>query len=439
VCNTDGTGLTSLYEFSTLVNIESQISFSISESGGNIAFNDPVELGYLSYSADLDTRSSLNLITLPSIEVQMISPVIEYSQIKAIATAYPIYEDASYGNSSFFHIEQIKESVSRPGSLAFSPRGTQIAFSAALDGPTTDLYITDVRTSVVRRLSSGLTQAVDLEWSPHGDYIIHTGAKEISSERGGEPNMPVDGIWSASPDGTEMILLKKGQTETAGWMSPYLLLIYKWGMGCDSYDLSAVDIRSGSSTILFQGVFQQAVVDPKSGTVLVGHDYLEQTIAALVDERCPVFHPAGLYQISGIFGKPERIGDWEWEKQYKPIKWLEEWESFLILKDGEIQYLSPTGDVYVPVLQSPVALLISPSGQIIAEPRRGSVRLFSEYSEDIHIQGSFCNISWGSADDTLLLSDDKQLYVAQSPDYQLSRIPMSFSGLCSSEFHIVNP
>jgi hypothetical protein len=439
VCNTDGTGLTSLYEFSTLVYIESQFSFSISESGGNIAFNDPVELDYLSYSADLDTRSSLNLINLPFIDLREISPVIKYDQIEAIATEYPKYEESSYGNSSFFHIEQIKASVSRPGSIAFSPRGTHIAFSAALDGPTSDLYIADVRTSEVRRLSSGLSQAVDLEWSPFGDYIIHTAAIEINSERGGGPNMPVDGIWSASPDGTEMILLKKGQTETTGWMSPYLLLMYRWGMGCGSYDLSAVDIRTGSSTILFQGAFEQAVVDPNSGTVLVGHYYPEQTIAALVDERCPVIHPAGLYQISGIHEKPERIGDWEWEKQYKPIKWLEEWASFLILKDGEIQYLSPTGDDYIPDLQSPIALLKSPSGRIITEPRRGSVRLFSEYSEDILIRGSFCNILWGSTDDTLLLSDDKQLYISQSPDYLLSRIPISFSGLCGSELHLVNP
>jgi hypothetical protein len=210
-------------------------------------------------------------------------------------------------------------------------------------------------------------------------------------------------------------------------------------MGCGSYDLSAVDIRSGTSTSVFQGAFEQAVVDPNSGAILVGHYYPEQTIAALIDERCPVIHPAGLYQISGIFGKPERIGDWEWEKQYKPIKWLEEWASFLILRDGEIQYLSPTGDVYVPDLQSPIALLKSPSGRIIIEPRRGSVRLFSEYSEDILIRGSFCNISWGSTDDTLLLSDDKQLYIAQSPDYPLSRIPILFSGLCGSELHLVNP
>jgi hypothetical protein len=56
---------------------------------------------------------------------------------------------------------------------AWSHDGRYLAFVAAIEGPSSDLYIYDSLNDTIERKSSGLNQAADPIWSPDGTGIIH--------------------------------------------------------------------------------------------------------------------------------------------------------------------------------------------------------------------------------------------------------------------------
>jgi hypothetical protein len=433
--NNDGTCLVRLVEFPEFLIYG--FSYSVSPTGGMIAFSGPVEeyFGDQPFEPDLQSSPHLYLLNLPEPDPIPITVLMEPIQIQSIATDYPGPDETTFEESSFFRIEQIKAALARPNSVAWSPSGDQLAFVAALDGPTTDLYVLDVDKGIIRRLSSGLTQAVDIEWSRDGRYIVHKAVSDINIGRSG-PMLIIEGIWSAATDGSSLTLLMDGESEVVGWISDFELLLHKWDWDCWRYQLSSVDIRTGISKILWRGPFEYAVSDPVSGRVLIGHGYSES--ASFPGSICPVEYHSGLYLLSGD-GTTERVGNWEPFKDHPPFSWSSEWNSFIYKQEGEVRYLSPGGEDSVPPSTSSIPPLISPSGQLLAERQGTTIRILGEGMEDVYVGGSFCNVLWGADDQTLFLSDDENLYIAHAPDYHPTMVANTFSGLCDSSPALVQP
>jgi len=442
VVNHDGSGLTQLVTFPSYIIY--RFSYDVSHVGGMITFNDPVDQfgGIEPYTPDLQSSPSLNIIDLPATDSRLVTPLMEPSQIRYIATQYPSFFDTSEENSSFYHVEQIKAAISRPDSLAWSPLGDKLAFSAALDGPTTDLYVFDMNTDAISRLSSGGTQAVDLEWSSDGRYIVHKAVSDINLGDRSGPQLIIEGIWSAAVNGSGLELLMQGDSEVVGWISDSEILLHKWDYDCWKYQLSVVNIRTGKSRIIWPGPFEYAVSDPESGTVMIGHGYPETR--SFPDSVCPSTHPSGIYLISGSGGDVERVSDWQQDNGYPPRRyprfvWSAEWNSFILFQMGEVVFITPDGEVQVSEFQSEIPPMKSPSGQLIIELREYSIRIIGEGMDDVAISGAFCNFLWGIDDQTLVLSSDNNLYIAKAPDYQLFEIPEQFSGLCDSNLELIQP
>jgi hypothetical protein len=125
-------------------------------------------------------------------------------------------------------------------SLAWSPDGGRLAFSGEMDGPSSDLYLYDLDTRAIHRLTDGLGEIQDISWSPDGKWILNTSAYWVGE------GSPVDSFVAAA-DGSGVTPVGGGQY-MGGWLSPSEMLRYSSANGIGNYDLQKVDVETGLVT-----------------------------------------------------------------------------------------------------------------------------------------------------------------------------------------------
>jgi WD40-like Beta Propeller Repeat len=114
------------------------------------------------------------------------------------------------------------------GTLAWSPNGRYLAFIAAIDGPSSDLYSYDRESAQIKRLTDGPNQAARLFWSPDSKWIIHEEVESFGTGAGWN----VKAVWAAAPDDSGN--RKLYDTESSGdevfvdWVAPDTFLVYSW-------------------------------------------------------------------------------------------------------------------------------------------------------------------------------------------------------------------
>ena len=153
--------------------------------------------------------------------------------------------------------------------LAWSPNGRYLAFIAAIDGPSSDVYSYDRETGQINRLTDGLNQAARLFWSPDSQWIIHEEVESFGTGAGWN----VKAVWAAAPDDSGN--RKLYDTEWSGdevfvdWVSPDMFLVYSWTpLGLQ--DIRVVDLGTGEARHSGPDYPVQALAfDPTSQTQLV--------------------------------------------------------------------------------------------------------------------------------------------------------------------------
>jgi hypothetical protein len=134
---------------------------------------------------------------------------------------------------------------------AWSPDGRTLAFTAAIDGPTADLYVYDTRSDQIRRLSAGFEMATRPIWSPDGKWIVYRGVTNV-----GGAGCDESGVWAAAPDGSQVKLLTPGECFIiTRWTGPETFETFtppSGGAAPDDYlgAVRRVDIAAGTSTLL---------------------------------------------------------------------------------------------------------------------------------------------------------------------------------------------
>jgi hypothetical protein len=163
-------------------------------------------------------------------------------------------------------------SISDTESLAWSPDGTQIAFSGAQNGTQTDVYRYSLTDDSVSRLTWGQQphHASNLLWSPDGQYIAYD---DVSSALGTYPRYWVDGIWVVRADGsgTWQIASKDewppdsehgNRPQKQGWISDHTIAVYAFQV--DSLRaLKQIDVETGRSSAIFDGIYCGAALAPE--------------------------------------------------------------------------------------------------------------------------------------------------------------------------------
>ena len=221
--NQDGTGKTQA-PFSTY------LAFITSSTNNNLLAKIDIDK-----SGDRIT-SFLNIYKLPDFEL------LQTIDLQSYLIDHQMEEDA---------IDEIQTGT---GSMLWSPNGRYLAFPAAIDGLSTDLYVYDTLTDQVNRLTSGENHVGNIFWSPNSQWIVH---EEVIAFHG----WYVEAMWAAAADGTHVKWLyqpdHRDHQQLLGWLGSYRFVTY--GSSANGLQSARItNLYSNESILLYPGAFGAA-------------------------------------------------------------------------------------------------------------------------------------------------------------------------------------
>jgi hypothetical protein len=231
--------------------------------------------------------------------------------------------------------------ITKYDSIAWQPGdGRLLAFTGAINGPTTDLYLYDTQTQEIRQLTSGPSQAILPNWSPDGRYILNFGVSWVPPFGGaiGYANQ-MDGIWAVQVSDGKVITLPKPKgvpPHFVGWQDDSHYITFDSDDECDSQNLRSVDVVSGETTPIMDFSFYSFIDrSPENGAFLFSsapgcsNSLGEGVFLLLPGETTPV----------------KLLDERAWKIEWMPeSRVFEAYPEALLSSDGKIRYDPPTTD-----------------------------------------------------------------------------------------------
>ncbi len=311
--NQDGSGrtvLSSAAELSATGNPAAGINILAGPAGGRIAvlvLEDP---------QTLEAGAGLHVIELPEGNSRRAADLINTS-----------LDFAALGN--LFDSEYRSALAAAP---RWSPDGSMLAFLAALDNPSPDLYVFDVGTGEDRRLtdSGGISS---LEWTPLGTHLLYAGSPWLEPVLNGRGLIPAD-------KSAEAAVFAIGAGMFLDWNGPENYLVYSWNESEGNHFLRQIELFTGELRAVWPESFSSAVYEPASGTLAL---CLTRSEAASHGQS-----NAGLYLIKpdgSLFSQvdSECLGHLEWSPRLGGFVYYTNPQQ-LILLQGELLALEETFD-----------------------------------------------------------------------------------------------
>lgn len=149
--------------------------------------------------------------------------------------------------------------ISEQPSYAWSPDGMKIAFTAALDKPEADIYVYDLSTEKITRISDDDGQDFAPAWSPDGKTILYLEAEGFGTGAG----YAMKGFWTASADGSGAKMLEKvtsGGEDILGWRDNNTAVLASWDAWNGTNNLRLYNIKTKKQTVLIKGAVSGAAV-----------------------------------------------------------------------------------------------------------------------------------------------------------------------------------
>ena len=383
-----------------------------SDSGGRL----PVVLGDSAgggCAAESVLNHRLMLLTLPDLQLT------ELVRLSSYYEDWQEAEDLASIPLEFLYVMDIL-AWNKP---AWSPDGRYLAFVAAIDGPTSDLYLYDSQDKTTRRISSGPNQAAEPVWSPAGNGVLHAEMSYFPTSS--EPYYySYEALWWAPLSGnglTRFVDLTMPDTAWpyfVGWASDQRFLFRYETFDRDLRgSLSVGDIEAGKSIQLLTDVERAAVLTaPAGGFVLAGVNdednrdtlYLVDTVteeSRLVDLRPP--HEKYALAQQSSFG------------QF--LLAIADQGLFRVFSDGRWEMLHPNSDLSY--------LWLAPDERTAAAGDNGDVGWLYTFTESggveaVHrLAGARMDVfSWHPLSQALLLDcDDQSSQLAYAPGWEARR------------------
>lgn len=196
-----------------------QLDSGIAPMGGSVAFiggDNP-----MTPDREGSGPLTLNLLDVRTGKQQPITPLFSPEMQQALQATISTGERNEAVEAGIAVIEN-------DHTLAWSPDGRYLAFIAAIDGPSSDVYTYDRDSGTINRLTDGPNQAARLFWSPDSQWIIHEEVENFGTGAGWN----VKAVWAAAPDGSGN--RKLYDTEWSGdevfvdWIAPDAFIVYTW-------------------------------------------------------------------------------------------------------------------------------------------------------------------------------------------------------------------
>lgn len=290
--NGDGSGLTLLTSDldQTAGAVSARYSLWPAPQGGRVAI---VQVD----DAFAQSVPMLKLLELPSGDVRTVTPLLETAD--------------GYRGLDLDAQTQVWAAVGVSNRPAWSPDGRWLAFNAAIDGPSADVYVYDTSTDRIERLTDGPDQSVDLAWSPDSAYIVHGVADSLYYGYSGLGYGMVS-AWAAPPDPDKPVLhlydhVFHGYEYILGWLGDRRYLgdsLDGDSLGnCGYSGLRTIDIPKGPGPNLLAGSYSLRAFDVESGQMLL---VLSPTLGEF---DCPTSLDPGVYLFDINSRKAVRVPD----------------------------------------------------------------------------------------------------------------------------------
>lgn len=364
-----------------------------------------VEVAYVT-SSDGQGREdlALKLLTLPDGQVRLITP------LTSDATGWNHGAQADTSDHTRLDIAQgLYEDH-----LAWSPDGKWLAFGAAVDGPSIDVYSYEAEDGQVRRLTSGPGHALQLVWSDNSRAIVHNSIKCFACA-----DYTVSGLWAAKPDGSGVIQLDApvdmDNLSIIRQIAPDTFIAATSGQDGIAR-LRIATLSNGLVRYLARdfGSIDSLAVDPADHVAIVGVLKADGVFAQpgwyLVDQ---IGHPTLLPGIQGFLSA-------EWDPAARLFVMAGERIRFGVTPDGKKvnapdykQIPSPDG-----ALTALVPDVTTPSAGVWLRRQDGAVRQVWPRSADRYL------LSWSPDSQSLLYASPAGLLVMHAPDFD----PVSIGG-----------
>ena len=198
---------------------------------------------------------ALNLLSLPDGKITKITNLT--------SDLTEEYAEGSPGDPGFEALRAIGERTS----YAWSPDGSRLAFSGVMDGPSADIYLYEVQTGEISRVSQNPEQDFAPSWSPNGNSLLYLAANSFGTGAGWD----MSGVWAAKGDGTNPTQLFGSDSageEIEGWLDSTTVLIASWDQPCGLQKLRLFDLNTKQASMLYFDCFNSATADGYFGAAL---------------------------------------------------------------------------------------------------------------------------------------------------------------------------
>jgi len=399
--NTDGSGLTMLWSYLDEDEAPYDESFTLwpAPSGARVAV--------LQYDRSLETAPLLKILELPSGKMQTIANLLPHE----VGGEEP---------------EQVWAAVGALNNLAWSPDARWLAFNAAIDGPSADVYVYDTSTEKIERLTDGPNQSTDLVWSPDGAYVVHNVVDSLYYRYSGL-GYGMLGAWAAPPDPASSPIrlydhVFHGFEEVLGWLDDSRYLgdsLDGESLGnCGFFNLRTVDIQDGEGPVLFAGNYSWRAFDPTSKTMVL------VLSSVLKDFDCNTSLDPGVYLFDVETRKTSLLPDID-PGPIMSATWSDEAGLFFLGGGEDLIAVDPDGNVArYPSVENlfDTSPLVAPGGNLwaLTDGMEGSLAVGTRTGELVEIDPQDAWGAFWSLDGTWLFffADGMRLTAAPAPDFE---------------------
>ena len=198
--------------------------------------------------ADQYHQLALNLLSMPDGSLQKITD-LSNSQSEPAPGEGP-------GSAAM----EAMRAISEQSSYAWSPDGTRLAFIGAMDGTSADVYLYDLNSGSITRVSTDPSQDFWPSWSPDGNSLLFFSADGFGTGAG----LVMNGAWSAEGDGSNVTLLYRPTSsgeEMVGWRDNQTAVLESWSPVDGLSHLRLYDLKTMQMTSIQEGPVSAAVAD----------------------------------------------------------------------------------------------------------------------------------------------------------------------------------
>lgn len=212
-------------------------------------------------SIDALDELALYLIDSPHEPIDKISPLLS------------VYLQREYLNQNTGYAAQALLAVQQKDGISWSPDGKLFAFTAALDGDSSNIYLFDTVKNRLDRMTVRFRQNLTPAWSPDMQWLIFQEALSLSDSITWNTSQ-VSGVSMPDYAITKILYLPidDGLGEVfAGWLNESILLSYSRVEGGFSH-LRQVDVNRAEALTIFPGQFRELAFDKSNQTIAINVD-----------------------------------------------------------------------------------------------------------------------------------------------------------------------